>query len=89
MKYEPNEFIARLTEKVETINQYKCPFCSGERFSVTGTIATIPASKDLGKMSLGPNVPAGMIVCEKCGHIDFFALGALGMIDNGKKDTQK
>lgn len=83
MKYESREFIDIVTKKAN-IKQHKCPFCGGEKFTTPEHFCTIPMSQDLNDVVLGPHVPAGMIVCENCGHIEFFALGILGIGKNEK-----
>ena len=79
-KYNPNEFIAALGAKMNGRNVPNCPYCGGEKFTTTQSFATILIGDDSKNISLGPNIPAGMIVCENCGHIEFFAMGSLGLL---------
>ena len=79
-KYNPNEFIAALGAKMNGRNVPNCPYCGGKKFTTTQSFATILIGDDSKNISLGPNIPAGMIVCENCGHIEFFAMGSLGLL---------
>lgn len=79
-KYNPNEFIAALGAKMNGRNVPNCPYCGGGKFTTTQSFATILIGDDTKNINLGPNIPAGMIVCENCGHIEFFAMGSLGLL---------
>lgn len=79
-KYNPNEFIAALGKKIKGQSIPDCPYCGGKKFTTTKSFATILTGDDTKNISLGPNIPAGMVVCENCGHIEFFAMGALGLL---------
>ena len=89
-KYNTDEFVNALTQKMGKQEVPTCPFCQGKKFTTTEQLATISIAKNYGNVELGPFIPAGMLVCENCGHIEFFALGALGLLnkeegeDNGK-----
>ena len=88
-KYDPKEFIAALN-KFDPSNQIKCPYCKGEDFTTTQDFATLLLGKELTNIIIGPSIPAGMLICQKCGHIDLFALGPLGLFkkvenQNGKE----
>lgn len=41
---------------------------------------------DTKNISLGPNIPAGIVVCENCGHMEFFAMGSLGLLKTEEHD---
>ena len=79
-KYNPDEFVGELTKKMGHNGVPTCPFCKGTRFSTTDELATISIAKNYGNVELGPFIPAGILVCENCGHMEFFALGALGLL---------
>ena len=83
-KYDQNEFISKLQEKMGRPGIPPCPFCGGNEFSAIDSYATLIINTDLNQVNIGPNIPAGIVVCNKCGHMEFFALGALGMLS--KKD---
>ena len=81
-KYDSQKFIDALINKIGTNNLPECPFCHGKKFSSTPQHATIILGDDLEAIQLGTSVPSGMVICQKCGHIEFFALGALGLLNN-------
>ena len=54
-----------------------CPICKGNSFSVQGEVATIITSDEKNSINLNSYVPCAMMVCTKCGHVEFFALGIL------------
>lgn len=79
-KFNQNEFANALLGKCTKNEIRQCPFCGGNDFTTTENFATIMIGDDLSNISIGPNIPSGMIICKNCGHIDFFALGALGLL---------
>lgn len=85
-KYNPNEFIAALGAKMNGRNVPNCPYCGGNKFTTTQSFATILIGDDTKNISLGPNIPAGIVVCENCGHMEFFALGSLGLLKMEEHD---
>ena len=82
-EYKPEEFINAINKKMLNNKMRACPFCGGEKFTTTGDVAAIVVGKDTNVFELGPIISSGMIICEKCGHIDFFALSALGLAKEG------
>ncbi len=84
--YKPNDFINALIPQINGKQVPNCRYCGGSNFTTTEDFATILVGKEMNSISIGPSIPAGMLVCEKCGHIEFFALGALGILNN--KDGQ-
>lgn len=78
--FESEKFIDRVSNQMTKKPFPPCRFCGGNSFTTTDSMATILIGKDLDTVSLGPSIPAGMVICKKCGHIEFFALGALGML---------
>ncbi|MBR6855085.1 MAG: hypothetical protein IKN03_06790 [Fibrobacter sp.] len=80
MKYNPSDFVKKLQTKCPKLNLRTCPFCGGNDFTTTENFASILVRDDILINSLGPNIPSGMIICKNCGHIDFFALGALNLL---------
>lgn len=88
-KYEPQKFIEAFYNKTKKKGIPNCPYCGGSKFTTTDKYAPIIISTDIGNVNFGPSIPAGMIICETCGHIEFFALGALGLLEkseDGEKD---
>lgn len=79
-KYDPQKFMNALSKMVLN-KDLTCPYCGGKFFSTPEEYASILIGKDLSSIHLGSSIPSGVIVCQKCGHIDFFALGALGLLE--------
>lgn len=84
-KYNPNKFIEVLSRKINN-RIPPCPFCGGIKFTSTPEYANINLSDEIGNIKIGTSIPAGIVVCENCGHIEFFALGALKML-NDKEES--
>lgn len=85
-KYNPNEFIAALVKKMNGREIPSCPYCGEKKFTTTQSFATILIGEDKKNINLGPNIPAGMVICENCGHMEFFAMGALGLLNTEEHD---
>lgn len=80
-KYNPDNFIDAISQKMIGRNVPACPYCGEQKFTTTGNVAAILIGEDTANLNLGPHIPSGMIICENCGHIEFFALGSLGLMD--------
>ncbi len=80
-KYEPKDFISALGKKIKGGNIPNCQYCGGRKFTSTDKFATILIGDELSGINLGPNIPSGMVICENCGHVEFFALGSLGLLN--------
>ena len=80
-KYNPNKFITAIQKKLNGRDVPNCPYCGGEKFTSTDKFATILIGDEINNLNLGPTIPSGMLVCENCGHIEFFALGSLGLLN--------
>lgn len=89
IKYDPKEFANRLTERCAAHPLRPCPFCGHQDYTSTEDFATILISNDHLNLSLGPNIPAGMVICKNCGHMDFFALGALDLLPKKEAENGK
>ena len=90
-EYNSQEFIQALTRRINVKN-LKCSCCGGEKFSTPTDFVTNLISKDKSQISFSSFIPSGVLICEKCGHMEFFALGALGLIENrnkGKEDAKQ
>ena len=83
-KYDSQKFVRNFTEKIPQIPS--CPYCHGEQFTTIEQCASIIIGNDVGQLNLGAQVPAGMIICKGCGHIEFFALGSYGMLGESDKN---
>lgn len=79
-KYEPQKLIDALNDRITVPS--KCPFCGGVRFTSIQQFASISIGEDFDVTTLGPSVPAGLVICKNCGFIYFFSLGVLGLLNN-------
>ena len=86
-KYDSQEFVKKFNEKVPQIPS--CPYCHGTQFTTTGECASILIGTDTSTLNIGPCIPAGMVICQKCGHIEFFALGTYGMLRERDKNGKQ
>lgn len=87
-KYNSEDFISALQKKIK--KDFTCPFCGCNHFSGTEYFATILTGSDLSSINIGTSVPSGIIICENCGHMDFFALGAFGLLTkDGENDGKQ
>lgn len=86
-KFNPDEFITKISEKLVNHKMPACPCCGGEHFTTTENYIAHIASNDLANVNMNVHVPAGMIICENCGHIEFFALGALGLLNKKEGES--
>lgn len=82
-QYDAKDLITAITKHNQ---DYKCPFCNDNHFSVVTEAAQITISDKLDAVELGKFIPAGAIICQKCGHIDFFSLGTLGLLDKKEEE---
>ena len=85
-KYNASAFIAALNARMLSRAMPKCPFCGGSNYTTPEQVATIPVGLSFAGLSVGQTAPCAMIVCTKCGHVDYFALGMLGLLPNADKE---
>ena len=86
-KYDSKEFIQKLRERTGGMRLPCCPYCKETDYTTPPEMATILITNSFSGLQLGPTIPCAMVICKKCGHIDYFAIGALGMLPN--PDTNK
>ena len=84
--YDPNKTLAKLREK--GFLGYKCPICKNTAFSVQANYTTILLSESLDEIQLKSFVPAAIVICKHCGHIDLFSLFELGVIDKENEENE-
>lgn len=77
--YNSDKFASALKSAMNGRVLPNCPYCGNNQFTTTDSMATILIGKNIKGINLGPSIPSGMVICTKCGHIEFFALGALGL----------
>lgn len=88
MIFNPDKFLEKLKEHTHNRPIPTCPYCGGNKFTTTTTFAAILTGTDTKDVKLDVTIPSGMLICNQCGHIEFFALGALGLLDNNNHDNK-
>ena len=83
IEYKAEQFISTINKQFDAEN-YVCPFCKGTEFITSDSYAVITTASNIPFVTLSPDIPAAMIICEKCGHIDFFSLRVLGLLKEGE-----
>lgn len=86
-KFESQEFLKALDERTKGHAIPTCPFCGGSAFTVSSQVAKVIIGENIDEISIGSTIPSGVIVCKKCGHLNFFAIGALGMLGEKGGDS--
>ena len=56
-------------------------------FTSTSDFVSLLTNNEFNGIKIGPTIPAGMLICTKCGHIELFALGVLGLIEKADEKT--
>lgn len=85
-KYDSQKVIQELSRR--GVYAPVCPFCNGKKFSIAGEFATINVSNELGAVNLNMHIPSAVLICEKCGNLQFFSLAKLGLM-GGKVGDEK
>ncbi len=84
--YSADEFrkvlLRRLNQKIPP-----CPFCGESSFSTNGDFVSLLSQKEFGTIQIGAHIPVGIVVCNNCGHIEQFALGALGLLNKAQEEV--
>lgn len=80
LKFDQRRFAETLLKTIGSGEVPACSICGHKEFATPAEFAAIPISDSFSNLTLGPSVPAGVLVCKKCGHIELFALGVLGLI---------
>ena len=86
-KYNAKNFVNAFYKKTGKQGMPDCPYCGGHQFTSTDKFASIVIGEDLDGISLGASVPSGMIICTNCGHVEFFALGPLGLLNQSEENN--
>lgn len=86
VKYNVSAFIAELNARMRSRTMPKCPFCGGSNYTTPKQVATIPVGLSFRGLSVGQTAPCAMVVCTTCGHVDYFALGILGILPRVNKE---
>ena len=85
--FHSEDFVGALKTKLGNRFLPVCSFCGGTEFTTIKEFASINLNENFEGIRIGTSIPAGMIICKKCGHIDLFALGVLGLLPKMDKET--
>lgn len=68
--------------KLRSLQQvgHRCHYCGNNTFSIEGKYAVIGTGDDFNTINIGQYIPSAIMICNKCGNIQLFALGALGLL---------
>jgi predicted nucleic-acid-binding Zn-ribbon protein len=64
-----------------------CSRCGNQRFSLLDGFVNFPMTQELSNNVIigGPSVPCAVVACDNCGHMEFHALGAIGLLTEQNK----
>jgi ribosomal protein L37E len=79
-EYSPEDFIRELGGRLSNHAMPSCRFCGSLSFTVLPTFTNLAQQKETRGIVIGQSVPAATVVCTKCGHVELFALGMLGLL---------
>jgi len=83
--YNPQEFRSAFLKRIGNNHFPSCPFCGGNQFEISNKYSSLLVGETFAGLNLGPTVPAGIIVCTRCGHIEMFSLGILGLLPKNER----
>ncbi len=63
------------------VNTYRCSFCGNNSFAIQDAVSTVLLTSEIRTIELKNHLPCLVFICKKCGHLDFFSLLELGVID--------
>ncbi len=86
-KFSVEKAIAAL--KSNNFSSYKCPICGCRDFHCQPEPSTLLLTSKLNAIELKTYVPAVLVSCKKCGHIDLFSAVTLGAIEEGGDDDEQ
>lgn len=73
---EPN-FRKAIMEKCPHPNP--CPFCGRTKYAPLDKFTMVQVQHQGTDIQFGESIPAAILVCSNCGHIDLFAMNPLGL----------
>jgi hypothetical protein len=64
-----------------------CSRCGHPKFSLLDGFVSFPMSQEISNNVVigGPSVPCAVVACDNCGHMEFHALGAIGLLNEQNK----
>jgi predicted nucleic-acid-binding Zn-ribbon protein len=77
------EIVKKLQEKGAVKS---CSRCGHPKFSLLDGFISFPMSQEISNNLIvgGPSVPCAVVACDNCGHLEFHALGAIGLLNEPK-----
>ena len=76
--YSSSDFLKALQKKCPS--PQRCPFCGNSSFSAAEEMVALQVQTSYEEIHIGTSIPCGIVLCLNCGHVNLFALGALGLI---------
>ncbi len=76
-KYDSDLFYDQLVSRLQDNKFPPCRFCGCDKYATEVSYANILTDDRLGRASLDSSIPSGILICQNCGHMDFFVLGIL------------
>lgn len=81
-----DRFLAALNEKAREISS--CRFCGKRKYGAVKQVTMLYVQDSFDSMAINRSIPCGAVVCEECGHVNLFALGALGLLPEEDKNVR-
>ncbi len=87
----PPEFGDKLIEKLtERGVQIKCELCGQNSWAIVDQAVSVQITDLSGAFKIPPpQIPCAGLVCNKCGNLRLFALGALDLLPKSIGEVQK
>jgi hypothetical protein len=86
MKFD-QESKQKIAKEIEAKGALKpCGRCGHQNFSLLDGFVSLTLSQEVSNNLVigGPSVPCAVVACSNCGHIDFHAIGSLGLLNTKK-----
>lgn len=82
-EYTNNQLVDAITGKLKAVNG--CPYCGTGKWISYPKYAKLSVSNGR-EVEFEAHIPCGILICEACGHVELFALKALGINVSEKSD---
>lgn len=83
-RYSDSDFLNAIKQKCPL--PQPCPFCNSNGFVAIDKMAKLQVQTDTNGIYIGESIPCGVLICKNCGHVNLFALGALGLLPKNDGD---
>ncbi len=83
-KETKDKIAARIQEKDALL---PCTRCGNKSLALLDGFVNLPLTQEISGNVIvgGPQVPCAVVGCTNCGHLEFHALGALGLLNDQNK----